>query len=443
MKKIITSRIALIMSMALLASCGGSKEEDLSNSNNSQGTLENTVEIDFMINWDIESGRGKNIQIAVDEFNKSQDDIKVTLMSGTQDAAALTTTIMGNNPPEVIQLGAKETKSLGSEGLLYDMNDYEEKADEIFYESVVDVFKTKDDLYGIPWIGHSIQLVYNKDLFREAGLDAEVAPSTWEEVIEFAKIIEENTGVDGVAMGGAQHTDVLWMFGPIVYAYGNDLISYDENGNQYLGFDNENGLEALKVYAELAQNYTNSAEKNGGSTMEDFRNGSVAMEFQGPWGVTDIWKSGNPFEVGVASMPMGSNRVAADIGPNALTIPSTIEGETYEAAVTFINYMVTEEAQQIIMQGEYDEATDSYYPYRVPMRVDMVDNIYFKENPEFIPFIEGMKDGVDTVPTSEYVQVANEILLVELNSLALGRTTPEETLSNIISKGNARLEEIQ
>ncbi len=62
------------------------------------------VDINFQIAWDIESGRGKNIQVAIDEFMLQNPNITVTMITGGDEQQTITS-LLNDAAPEVIQLG--------------------------------------------------------------------------------------------------------------------------------------------------------------------------------------------------------------------------------------------------------------------------------------------------------------------------------------------------
>ena len=169
--------------------------------------------------------------------------------------------------------------------------------------------------------------------------------------------------------------------------------------------------------------------------MADFRNQVVAMEFQGPWGITDIWKNGNPFEVSAAPVPAGPAGRAADIGPYMLTVPVGVEGKKLEASKKLIEFLGSKKGQEMLMKGE--KADDgNYYPFRVPVRKDMEDTDYFKKHPEFLVFIEGLKYPSVSTPVKEWVKVEEEVYRSQLNKAVIGEVSVEEALKNIEKLGN-------
>lgn len=441
MKKLLSILLVTVLTLGVFTGCG-SKEEKTVDTNDkvSEETTKEPIELRYQIVWDINSGRGKNIQSVVDMFNESNENVKVSLITGDSDEKKLITSLLSDDTAELIQLSVKSVKTIGKEGLLRDLTEYKNDYSELFYDELLNFFQYEDQLFAAPWIGHTIELVYNKDLFEAAGLTQ--APSTWDEVLEYSKIIEEKTDAKGLGIAGMQNNDAIWMATPIIKSYGGEFIT-EEDGKQVMAINNDQGIKGLEIYQQIAKNYDGAAEKNGGNVMEDFRNQKIAMEFQGPWGVTDIWKNNNPFEVSAALIPAGPAGRFVDGGPYGIAIPASISDEKAEAAIEFINYLQSTEAQAKIMEGEYDEKTDNYYPYRVPMRKDMKDSEYFVEHPELLVFIEGLEHVIDSFPSPEFNQIANEVITVELNKLASGETTPDQAAKTMEEKGNEILKNIQ
>lgn len=441
MKKLLSILLVTVLTLGVFTGCG-SKEEKTVDTNDkvSEETTKEPIELRYQIVWDINSGRGKNIQSVVDMFNESNENVKVSLITGDSDEKKLITSLLSDDTAELIQLSVKSVKTIGKEGLLRDLTEYKNDYSELFYEELLNFFQYEDQLFAAPWIGHTIELVYNKDLFEAAGLTQ--APSTWDEVLEYSKIIEEKTDAKGLGIAGMQNNDAIWMSTPIIKSYGGEFIT-EEDGKQVMAINNDEGIKGLEIYQQIAKNYDGAAEKNGGNVMEDFRNQKIAMEFQGPWGVTDIWKNNNPFEVNAALIPAGPAGRFVDGGPYGIAIPASTSDEKAGAAIEFINYLQSTEAQAKIMEGEYDEKTDNYYPYRVPMRKDMKDSEYFVEHPELLVFIEGLEHVIDSFPSPEFNQIANEVITVELNKLASGETTPDQAAKTMEEKGNEILKNIQ
>ncbi|MEV7690999.1 ABC transporter substrate-binding protein [Streptomyces bungoensis] len=90
-----------------------------------------------------------------------------------------------------------------------------------------DIYTVDGKVYGIPRTGYSMGLIYNRKLFRKAGLDPDKPPTTWEEVRADAKRIAAlGAGTVGYADYSAQNQGG-WHFTAELYAQGGDVVGPD------------------------------------------------------------------------------------------------------------------------------------------------------------------------------------------------------------------------
>ncbi len=101
--------------------------------------------------------------------------------------------------------------------------------------------------YGFPVRTHAFVLFYREDVFDELGLEP---PTTWDEVLEAGRTIQENTDMAGFAnyygVGSAQN---LFIWALQLWGNGGDI--FDENFRPI--FNNEAGVEATELYASMAE----------------------------------------------------------------------------------------------------------------------------------------------------------------------------------------------
>ncbi|MCH4888019.1 ABC transporter substrate-binding protein [Acidaminobacter sp. JC074] len=407
--------------------------------------VEEDVEISMQIVWAEDSGRGKAIREILDAFEAKNPNIKVNLLGGTQDAQKVLSLILSGEAPEVIQVPYRHVQAIGEQGGFVELTGDFGGNKDLFFDQIWQLGEFDGSLFGYPWMGHSIQLVYNKTMFDEAGLDK--APETWDELYEYAKTLTIDKDGDGtidqygLGLIGKQSHDITWMFNMFVTQAGAELIK-EVDGKERIAINSDEGKAALEFYSKLVQEVCppDTANKNGGDVMADFRNGITAMEFQGPWGVTDIWKNGNPFEVSAAEVPAGSAGRAADIGPYMLTVPVGVEDQKLAASKLLIEFLGSKEGQEMLMKGEVAD-DGNYYPFRVPIRKDMKDTDYFKEHPELLVFIKGFEYPSISTPSTGWIRVEEEVYQSQLNQVMTGQLTPEEALMNIEEMGNKILDE--
>jgi multiple sugar transport system substrate-binding protein len=163
----------------------------------------------------------------------------------------------------------------------------------------------KGKLYALPVYAEITQLIYRKDLFKEARLKV---PATVDELIADAKkFTDKLQGEYGIALRG------LRGFGMNMYIFSGFLLSY---GGQFLSekdepiFNNADGVRALKIYSDLLRNDGPPGEAN--FSRDDVENAlaseTVAMIIEANTFYTridDPEKSGLAGKIGYAVVPAG------------------------------------------------------------------------------------------------------------------------------------------
>ncbi|MBU2662749.1 sugar ABC transporter substrate-binding protein [Actinoplanes bogorensis] len=114
--------------------------------------------------------------------------------------------------------------------------------------AIKDVFTEEGKLYAIPVKNYSMGLVYNKTLFKKAGLDAANPPKTWAEVRAAAKkIAATGGGVAGYSEYSAGNTGG-WHFTAETYSQGGRVLSED---GKKAAFNDAAGKQVLQNLKDM------------------------------------------------------------------------------------------------------------------------------------------------------------------------------------------------
>ena len=196
-------------------------------------------------------------------------------------------------------------------------------------------------IYSIPFQRSVNILYYNKDMFAAAGLDPETPPTTWEELINYAKKLtlrddKGNVTQWGIALGLSTGS-AQWTFTGLALQNsldGSGLAT--EDGKAVLFNTNEN-IEALQFVIDLQQKYKVMQEGiiANGDLPTMLKEGVVAMIENTTGGMTSIASSGINF--GVAMLP-GPRRNGAPTGGGNIYICSGIPESHQKAAWSFIRF---------------------------------------------------------------------------------------------------------
>ena len=394
-------------------------------------SLKPKTEITFRITWDALSSRGLAINKIVETYNGSQNDVHVTMIGGNEEKTDFLDTL-SRNSADVMMMPYRYIKdSAISDGLM--VLDELYSSQEVFqYDAVKTMAIGTKGAVGIPWIGHSMALIYNKTLLDEAGVDPNTITSMGY-LLDACRTVALKTGAGGLGLVGADSHDLSWMVSQFIYSFGGQLAAVDSEGRQTaVLIDSPQSRAALDFYINKLGPYAqqNWQEHTGGEVMQAFADGEVVFEFQGPWGITDIWKRGNLFEIGV--VPLSQMGMYAEVGPLFLSIDQ--DTENADAAIDFIEYLIKKETLERVMDGEYDEKYEAYYPFRVPIRKDMENSEFFKRYPEFMVFIEGyQKPSINTL-TDEWEEEYKDLYQYYVHQAIIGEITIEQALKFIGEK---------
>ncbi|MEN1966672.1 extracellular solute-binding protein [Lentibacillus sp. N15] len=133
--------------------------------------------------------------------------------------------------------------------MLDDLSDDEKEAYDLedIFPTMRDALTYDDKLYALPFYGESTMLYYNKDIFKEAGLEMPLHP-TWEEVGDMARTIKDKTDEPGIILRGLPG----WgeMMAPVttmINAFGGSY--YDKDWNAQL--DSKETKDAINFYVDL------------------------------------------------------------------------------------------------------------------------------------------------------------------------------------------------
>jgi multiple sugar transport system substrate-binding protein len=144
-------------------------------------------------------------------------------------------------------------------------------------------------LYGVPTNNETMAFIWNRQIFEQAGLDPESPPATWADVVEYSRIIKEETGKNGygmVAKVNAGNTPFRFM--PMLWAYGSGALDEAEPEPRYEAsmLNNEGGIAALQAMYDMYvtdRSVPTSALTNTQTENQDlFIAGEIAMVISHP-----------------------------------------------------------------------------------------------------------------------------------------------------------------
>lgn len=125
---------------------------------------------------------------------------------------------------------------------------------------------------GLPYSVSVPVLYYNPDIFKQAGLDPNQPPHTWQEVTQAAKAIKDKTGTVGFFM---QEFADNWAQQALIESNGGQILTKKE-GRTIAGFDTPEASEAYQVLADMVKAGTGLHATNE-EAFQAFLSGKLGM----------------------------------------------------------------------------------------------------------------------------------------------------------------------
>ncbi|KZE69195.1 ABC transporter substrate-binding protein [Fictibacillus phosphorivorans] len=426
MKKWFTWALMAVLIISLFSGCSGSDEKKAE----AKKTKDGKVVVDFWTFWGSETRR-PIIEKIIDDYNASQDKVfvKHTFLPWgdiwTKNLAA----IAAGNPPDVIINDINAVGHRAKNDQAENLSKYikDDSFKENFYPELWKTVEYKGDPYAVPFNTDTRLLFYNKTAFKEAGLDPNKPPQTWEELESYAEKLDKKSGKKYDRIG----------FYPLWGSFGADSWMMNaDNGQSYI---DENGdvkiatkekvkaLNWIKGYNDrIGVEQVNAFKADFGSEQSNpFIAGKVAMMVDVATFYTQIRDYGKDMEFGVAPVPAvseGEKNWSAGGGfvaeiPKGSNSPKEAydfikyltgtEAQTYWAAQNFDNVANKEAAEKALSELKgtdkevYQAAVDNMEVTKLfPVPVDAPD-YQSKINPMIDAVLLGQRKASDALKDAQ------------------------------------------
>lgn len=282
------------------------------------------------------------------EFEAEHPEIDVTLNhipSAGDYEQNLATLIAAGAAPDVFFINNISLPGFAAQGAFRPLDEFvDESFLEDFFPGHLDAFRYDDELLALPRDISNLVMFYNRDMFEEAGLDLPQEGWTWDDFLEAARELTEDTSGDGQIDQFGFGYSTYWLFWqPWIWSNGGRFFSEDHS--EFL-LNQEEALEGLQFYVDLrceenvAPTEQQAAERSASSM---FAEGDAAMIVDGRWRVAPL--NSNPavdFEWDVAPFPAGSAGSIVDVDGSGWGISST--SDEPEAAWQLVEFLASADA---------------------------------------------------------------------------------------------------
>lgn len=302
MKKLLSISMAVVLGAALLTGCGGKgAEEDTADSRVAEGGSKSAETADSAekvvlryMTW--EDGDWQNFtQDFIDQYMKDHPNVEIQYepTAGSEYMPKLKAALAAGNEPDIMWVDQwvdlyqadlfEDLKPL-AEAAGYDLSQHSEEH--------LKMATYNDKLYGLTGWAGAFAIVYNKELFDQAGIAYPEPGWTWEDCYNAAKAVTSGSGADKIF---GINTPMDYINEVENFMWNGDAYLIDENGKYDGVLNSENMVEALEWYTKFTKEGLSpepgSLTAMGGPD-ELFKQGKIAMIYKTSGYIESMKKSG-------------------------------------------------------------------------------------------------------------------------------------------------------
>ncbi|MBM3573692.1 MAG: ABC transporter substrate-binding protein, partial [Alphaproteobacteria bacterium] len=285
------------------------------------------------------------------DFTKANGSINIKpVFAGNQVDALVKaqTAARGGNPPAMAIIDSTNVFTLIEDDMIQPISDFvksdeEKKLIADIYPAFLANSVVGDKIWSLPFQRSTVIMYYNKEAFKEVGLDPEKPPATWREFADAANSLvkrdaQGKTVRFGIEIPSSQ-PDVYWPYQAMVTQAGGTMMSPD---GKKTFFDSPEHIKALDFWLGLSKSGAMPSGVIAWATVPtDFLAGRTAMMWHTTGNLVRVTTEAK-FPVGVAMLPGDARRGTPVGGGNIFIFKGAPQAEK-EAAWAFAKWLVSPE----------------------------------------------------------------------------------------------------
>ena len=390
---------AVALLSLLVAACGGTAAPS-----GTLGPLSGDVRIS---GWSSTPTEDALLTDSINAFKAANPGVNVKWEPIAQDySTVLKTNLAAGTEADVFYIDVSDIDSLMKTGKLLALDDYMAKtgtSKNDFVSTLINAFSYNGKVYGIPKDFNTLGLVYNKDIFKAAGVAEPTNDWTWNDLSAAAKKL-----TTGSVVGLSLPADAA-RFMPFLWQAGGDLANINNAAGQaaadfYTGFEAKDNVS--KLPSELGMGWAGEA----------FEKGRAAMVFEGGWLPADLNNNFKSVNYGVVQMPKG----AAAKSNLIFTVSYSLSAKTKNpnAAWALANYLTGTDNQTKVLKAGF----------ALPTRQALSSQI---TNPNSKAIFDGAPYGKPFNYASANTGKVNDEINKALESIMLKKSSTKDALDKL------------
>lgn len=285
----------------------------------------------------------------ISDFENKNPDIKVKLTNVPDAGTVLKTRITSDDIPDVINSYPQNAdfQEWAKAGIFEDLTgkDYLKN----LKKGSAEVYTIEDKVYSVPLTSNAWGFYYNKNAFKELGLEI---PKTWSKFEKLVKTIQDK---DKVPFAASINTADAWTLNGYHQLAWTTINGGFDGANDALVRSPKGAIKEsnpdFKAVANELDLLSETAQKNAnGATYDDavatFAKGEALIFPNGTWALPAIKNQDPKFEIGMFAYPGVKENEEMTIGAADLAVSVSATSKNKEASEKFVEYLTSKEAMQ-------------------------------------------------------------------------------------------------
>ena len=387
--------------------------------------------------WGSQDRHNATIEVLDAYAEETGTEFSYEYTSWTSYFENLATQAVGSNLPDIIQMSTTDIINYSRNGQIIDLQPYVD-------DGTIDTSNMEENslsggvvdgqLAGVTTGTNTICVVYNKDIFDQAGVEYPDDEWTWSEFLQTAKAVYDATGIQTEI---PFLSEARWAVEAMVRSYGSDFFS--EDGTAIAWADNETIVSAVvntiqSIYEGVQDGYLVDPEVQvAWSATEDFyiSKGNAAMSLI----LSNYYSTYSQAlgkELGMVMVPQMDEGTQTGMYLNANMYWSVSSNcENPQAAAAVINYLINDEDAAKTIGTDRGISLSS--SIRQMLAEDSETDVYTKNSLDYVDRVSAVVESTnpaDPVNSSEAINVLKNNYI----SVMYGEMTAEECITDFLSQ---------
>lgn len=439
-KKLISLLLTGVLTASLLAGCGSTDNsvasentaavEETASAGEAQEavdlagteTIGEAVEITYA-NFNASGGNEETLQKMYEAFHEEYPNITVNIETiGYDDYfTQMQTRVAGGTAPDCYELNIENFAAYANKGVLAELTGIDTSG---YNATALNAFSVNGKQYGVPGNFSNVVLIYNKDLFDQAGVAYPTDDWTWDDAMDACEKIS--------ALGD----DIYGIYQPITFneffkvaaQYGGGVLNADKTEFTI------NSEENLKAATMMISKVTDTnvqpteAQMGGMGDWDLFESGRLGMIPTGIWAF-NTFADACDFNWDICVEPGGTQK-ATHFFSNALVVNA--DSDKKEAAATWINWLASSDTSaQMRIDAGWDLPAIS--------NEEVLSGYLKLTPPENRQAVFDSLNYLTVAPIIEDYSLMSDIITGKLSLAASGEITVQEALDQAQEECSAQI----